>query len=302
MSDVVSQPRAGSVRTNGLDFAYDVRGEGEPIVLLPGVTMRRLMWPDALCDALARQGFQVVRLDNRDAGDSSRIDAPPPNVIATLLRSSVGLSVQVPYRLEDMASDVFGVMGELGHERFHVAGASMGGMIAQTMAITQPTRLRTMVSVMSSPGGRRNSIGTPAALKALLSPPPADREQHIAKMMASFRLLHGEELPFDEEDTRALILAQLDGGTSPAAAARQFGAIFEGLLKRKTQLPQVQTPTLVVHGSVDPLLPMRGAKAMTRMMTRAELKVIKGMGHNFPWGAELLQIADAITEHARKHG
>jgi cation diffusion facilitator CzcD-associated flavoprotein CzcO/pimeloyl-ACP methyl ester carboxylesterase len=289
--------RAGRIRVRELEFAYDVRGAGEPLVLLPGVTMRRLMWPDALCDMLADRGFLVVRLDNRDAGDSSRVDAAPPEIRAVLLRSIIGLESAVPYRLEDMAEDVFGVMAALGHEQFHVAGASMGGMIAQTMAIMRPSRLRTLTSVMSTPGGRRYSLGRPSALRALLKRPAVGREAQLTQMMSLFRVLHGDELPFDEDAARQLAL---DGGTSPAAAARQLCAIFDGSMRRLAKLRGVRTPTLVIHGSIDPLLPLRGARAMARIMPKAELLVVRGMGHAFP-GCVLPQIADAIAAHARQN-
>jgi pimeloyl-ACP methyl ester carboxylesterase len=167
----------GRVCVGSVDVAYDVRGSGEPLLLIPGLSLRRIMWPEALCDALAGAGFSVIRMDNRDAGDSSRIAAPPPDVRAILRRSFLGLSFEVPYRLEDMAEDAFGLMRALGHERFHVAGASMGGMIAQTMAILRPERLRTMTSIMSGPGGRRYAIGKPSALRALLAPAPSGRER-----------------------------------------------------------------------------------------------------------------------------
>jgi pimeloyl-ACP methyl ester carboxylesterase len=234
-----------------------------------------------------------VRLDNRDAGDSSRVAAAPPHPRAVLWRSILGLKLQVPYRLEDMAEDVFGVMTALGHERFHVAGASMGGMIAQTMAIMRPERLLTLISVMSTPGGRRYSLGKPAALRGLLRRPAASREAQLEQVMSLLRLLHGDELPFDEDAARRLAL---DGVTSPAAAARQLCAILDGSMRRLPKLRDVRTPTLIIHGSIDPLLPLRGARAMARIMPNAELRVVRGMGHAF-CEPVLPQIADAIASH-----
>jgi pimeloyl-ACP methyl ester carboxylesterase len=198
-----------------------------------------------------------------------------------------------------MAEDVFDLMTAIGQKRFHVAGASMGGMIAQTMAIERPERICSLTSVMSSPGGRRNSLGRPSALRALLTPLPRERETQLEQMLALMRMLHGNELPFDEEAVRTLALAQLDGGSSPAAAARQLGAVFEGSMRRLVKLRQVQTPTLVIHGSLDPLVPLRGAKVMARAMPNAELLVLRGMGHTLP-ASVLPQIVDAIVRHARK--
>ena len=295
---VVESKWVGRERVGAVDINYDVRGSGEPLLLVPGLSMRRIMWPDELCDTLAALGFRVVRMDNRDAGDSSRIDAPPPDVRAILRRSFLGLPVDVPYRLEDMAEDAFGLMHALGHERFHVAGASMGGMIAQTMAIVRPSRLRTMTSIMSGPGGRRYAIGKIAALRALLAPIPREREAHIERLMATFRILNGDGLPFDEATARTLAVAQVDGGTSPAAGARHFGAVVESSMRRRALLRNVTTPTLVIHGSHDPLLPLRGAVATARHIPRAELLVVRGMGHNFP-APVLPLLAGAIATHAR---
>lgn len=293
--------RSGRVRVGAIDMAYDVRGAGDPVLLLPGLTMRRSMWPDALCDLLAASGFLVVRADNRDAGDSSRVVASAPNVRVLLQRSILGRPLgALPYRLEDMAADAFGLMSELGHERFHVAGASMGGMIAQTMAITRPERLRTMTSVMSTPGGRRYAVSKLAALRALLSPVPSARDAQIEHLVKTFRILNGDQLPFDEELARVTAIGQVDGGTEPAASARQLSAIFESSGRRRPLLQGVKTPTLVVHGSHDPLLPLRGAVAMARMVPGAELLVVRGMGHNFPFEVVPL-VAGAIATHARRH-
>jgi len=284
----------GSVRVGDLDIAYDARGSGEPVLLIPGLSMRRLMWPEELCDTLAGMGLRVIRMDNRDAGDSSRVRARPPNVGAVL-----GLRVDVPYRLEDMAQDAFGFMRAIGHERFHVAGASMGGMIAQTMAITASASLLSMTSVMSGPGGRRYAVAKVEALRALLTPLPRDREQQIESLVRTFEILAGGGLPFDEPVARRLSEAQVAGGISPAAAARHIGAVLESSNRRRALLSRVRTPTLVIHGSHDPLLPLRGAVATARLIPGAELLVVRGMGHNLP-GSALPIVAGAIATHARK--
>lgn len=289
----------GSVRVGELDIAYDVRGEGEPLLLITGVTMRRIFWPEEICDRIAAAGFRVVRMDNRDAGDSSRVKARPPNVLKLLRRSLFGLSMDVPYRLEDMAEDGFGLMKALGHDRFHVAGVSMGGMIAQTMAILGSDRLSSMTSIMSSPGGRRYSIGKPAAIRALLTPLPKERAAQVEQLVDTFRVFAGNALPFDEPRVRELVEAQVDGGSSPAAAARQLGAIFESSGRRRALLKNVTTPTLVIHGTHDPLLPLRGGVATARHIPGAELVVVPGMGHGFPTSV-FSTLSDAIVKHAKK--
>jgi ubiquinone biosynthesis protein COQ4 len=292
-------PSRGRVRVGAVDIAYDTRGTGEPLLLIPGLSMRRTMWPEELCDALAAAGFHVVRIDNRDAGDSSRIDARAPDVIAVLKRSLIGLSVEVPYRLEDMADDAVGLMRALGHESFHVAGASMGGMIAQTIAITRPGALRSLSSVMSGPGGRRYAVAKPSALRAVLTPVPEERTAQIERLVTVFRLLNGGVLPFDEAAARELAIAQVDGGTEPPASARHLGAIIESSGRRRPLLRKVVTPTLVIHGSHDPLLPLRGARATARAIPGAELLVVEGMGHDLS-GPVIPLLAGAIATHARK--
>ncbi|MDX2093554.1 MAG: Coq4 family protein [Kofleriaceae bacterium] len=292
-------PARGRVRVGAVDLAYDVRGTGEPLLLIPGLSMRRTMWPEELCDALAAAGFHVVRMDNRDSGDSARVDARAPDVMAVLGRSLLGLAVEVPYRLEDMAEDAVGLMRALGHETFHVAGASMGGMIAQTIAIMRPGALRSLASVMSGPGGRRYAVAKPSALRAVLTPVPAEREAQIERLVMVFRLLNGGVLPFDEAAARALAIAQVDGGTEPPASARHLGAIIESSGRRRALLHKVTTPTLVIHGSHDPLLPLRGARATARAIPGAELLVVEGMGHDLS-APVLPLIAGAIATHARK--
>jgi pimeloyl-ACP methyl ester carboxylesterase len=191
------------------------------------------------------------------------------------------------------------VMSALGHEHFHVAGASMGGMIAQTMAILHSQRLRTLTSVMSGPGGRRYALAQPSALLTLLSKLPRERDAQVERLVKTFRVLHGDGLPFDEASTRALALAQVDTGMSPRATSHQLGAILESGTRRRPLLRNVTVPTLVIHGSRDPLLPVRGAVATARLIRGAELLVVRGMGHSFP--AQVVPIvAGAIATHARK--
>ena len=289
-------------RVGDVEIAYDVRGPAgaDPILLVPGLAMSRLMWPEELCELLATMGFSIVRMDNRDAGESTILrDARVPNVIGVMQKTFFGLPVDVPYQLEDMAEDAFGLMTALGHERFHVVGASMGGMIAQTMAIAKPERLFTMTSIMSGPGGRRYAVGKVGALRSLLTPMPRDPVAQIDHLVATFRILNGSELPFDEDGARRYSEVHCAGGVSPAASARQLAAILHSANRRRALLRNVLTPTLVVHGTADPLLPMRGAVAMAQQMPDAELLVVRGMGHNFPPSTVPL-VAGAIASHARR--
>jgi pimeloyl-ACP methyl ester carboxylesterase len=158
---------SGVVRVGEIDIAYDARGEGVPMLLIAGFGMTRDMWDSAFCDGLASRGYTVVRMDNRDTGLSTRLSALGfPDIPRLFVRSVLGRTVTPPYTLEDMARDAVGLMKSLGHARFHVVGASMGGMIAQTIALEHPASVASLTSIMSTPGGRRYSFASPGALRA----------------------------------------------------------------------------------------------------------------------------------------
>ncbi len=287
-----------TARVGDIDVAYDVRGSGPPLLLIAGFGMARAMWDDELCDQLAGAGFTVVRMDNRDTGGSTRLDAlGVPDVRSSLVRTFLGLSIPTPYRLEDMAADALGLMTALGHPRFHAVGASMGGMIAQTMAIDHPERLLSMTSAISTAGGRRYSFASPRALVELLKRPPRDPVQQVEHIIAVFRVLNGNVLPFQEARVRKVAEAHVESHPSPAGAARQLVAILDSSGRRRARLPSISTPTLVIHGSRDPLLPLRGGLATARLIPGAELLVVDGMGHLFP-STKYPLLVDSIARHA----
>jgi pimeloyl-ACP methyl ester carboxylesterase len=290
----------GVAQVNGIDLAYDVRGSGEPLLLIAGFGMTRVMWDEDFCDTLVGHGFQVVRLDNRDTGASTRLSKlGVPNVPKMFLGSLLGRKLTSPYRLEDMADDAFGVMSHLGHERFHVVGASMGGMIAQTMALDHGERLLSLTSIMSTPGGRRYSFAQPKALRGILQPMPTDAAAQIEHFVRLFRVIGGTGLPFDEPRARRTAEAMVASKPSPSGSARQFAAILQSSNRRRARLPSIKTPTLVIHGTHDPLLPVRGGKAMAKIIPGAELLVVEGMGH-MVHGPIQERIAAAIAKNAKR--
>ncbi len=290
----------GSVaRIGELEIGYDLRGTGEPLLLVAGFAMTRAMWEDDFCDRLAAAGHTVVRMDNRDTGQSTRLThLGTPNMKRALVRSILGLSVEHAYTLEAMAEDAVGLMRHLGHARFHVVGASMGGMIAQTMALTHGDRVSSLTSIMSTPGGRRYSVASPKALLALLQPAPMDPEaqvEHITKLLRTI----GGALPFEEARARGIAEAQVASRPLAAGAVRQFSAILDSSGRRRALLTQITTPTLIIHGSKDPLLPLRGAKAMAKLVRGAELLVIDGMGHELHSTAHE-RVIGAIARHVAR--
>ncbi len=287
-------------QVGNIDVAYDRRGVGEPLLMVAGFGMPRAMWSDDLCDALAARGFEVVRMDNRDSGGSTRLASlGVPDGRRLLLRSLLGLSVTPKYTLEDMAADAVGLMRRLGHARFHVVGASMGGMIAQTIALDHRDHLASLTTIMSTPGGRRYSLASPRALGGIMQRVPSDPAAQVEHFVRVFRIISGEGTPFEEARARRTAEAVVASKPSAAGTARQFAAILESSGRRRPRLSGITTPTLVIHGTHDPLLPVRGSKAMARLIPAAELLVIEGMGHVIP-STRYALVADTIARHENR--
>jgi pimeloyl-ACP methyl ester carboxylesterase len=219
----------------------------------------------------------VIRFDNRDAGLSTKIDAPVPNV----MRLMAGLPARVPYLLGDMASDAFGLLDHLDIERAHVVGTSMGGMIAQTMAIERPERVLSLGSMLSTTGDRR--VGTPKlrVWSILMRRAPNDRTQYIRYFERVFKLIGSPAYPADTKRIRELAGATYDRCHHPAGTARQLAAILASG-SRTAGLRRLDVPAVVIHGRRDPLVPVRGGIATAKAIPGAELVTIPGMGHDMP--------------------
>ncbi len=288
-------PRA---RANGLELEYDSFGEGAPIVLVMGIASQMIFWDVAFCELLAARGFRVIRFDNRDIGLSSKLgDVGIPDIPRLIARAAVGLPVQAPYTLSDMAGDIVGLLDALALERAHVVGVSMGGMIAQHLAIDTPDRVASLTSIMSTPGGRRHWIGQPRALSTLLGSRPKSREEGAAFLVEVLRVLNGPVLPFPEVEIRARAAEAVARSWHPAGFPRQLAAILASG-NRTAALAKVRTPTLVLHGAADPLIPVSAGIATARAVPGATLRIVPGMGHSLP-PAVWPEVVDAIVEHAR---
>jgi pimeloyl-ACP methyl ester carboxylesterase len=288
------------VQANGIEIEVERQGEGEPLVLLMGIGAQLVLWPEPFCARLVELGFSVIRMDNRDVGLSSHLrHLPIPDPRKALLRAALGLKVDAPYTLSDMARDVVGVLDVLGVGKAHIVGASMGGMIAQTVAIEHRERVLSLTSVMSTAGDRRHVLATqPGALKALLGPLPRTREQAVQRMLNTFRAIGSRTHPVDENVLREMAERSYDRGQNPAGFARQMAAICAGG-SRSNALSKLQLPTLVIHGSQDPLIPVIAGRAMARTIPNARLLELGDMGHDLPrplWGTfanAIRSIADA---------
>ena len=287
-----------SVRANGLTIHYDEIGEGEPALLVAGLGMQLIGWDDEFCDRLAARGFRVIRFDNRDVGLSSWLDHLPTASMAVLFwQTLMGLPIRPPYSLDDMAGDAVGLLDALGIASAHVIGVSMGGMIAQSMAIQAPRRVRSLTSIMSHPGDGASKVPEPRALRVFLGPRSVTRDQAIRRYIDTFRTIGSPGLGGTEDGyLRRRAERAYDRSFHPRGIVRQTAAVVAAG-NRIRALGRIQVPTLVLHGSRDPLVPPRGGRATARAIPGATLRIIPGMGHDLPPGAWPI-IIDAITELA----
>jgi pimeloyl-ACP methyl ester carboxylesterase len=282
---------------NGIEIAYQEMGDAdaEPLFLVMGLATQMLAWDEGFCDALAERGFRVVRFDNRDIGRSTKLTAagPPPR-----LDMMLGRRGSAAYLLRDMAADTIGLMDHLGIESAHVVGASMGGMIAQTLAIEHPGRVRSLVSIMSNTGSRWTGLPSRKAMAVLLGQPPRDRESAVERAVRTFAVIGSPGFPFDEERLRRIAGRSYDRGHSAAGVARQLHAITASGDRTKA-LHGVRVPTTVIHGNRDVLVRPAGGRATARAIPDARLKIVDGMGHDLP--RQLWPVfAEAIADNAAR--
>ena len=299
MTQNVPHSDPARVEANGIEIVYDTFGEpsAPPMLLVMGLGGQMIAWDEEFCAALAAQGYWVIRFDNRDVGLSTKFDqAGVPDVLAMMQAQEQGEAIQPPYTLRDMADDVVGLLDTLEIESAHVVGISMGGMIAQTMAIHHPDRLRTLTSIMSSTGNPDLPPPRPEAVAILVTPAPTDREGYVESAVKTWRVLDGPGFPFDEERTRERAGRAFDRGLSPEGTMRQLAAIMASG-SRKEALQSVAVPTLVIHGDADPLVPVECGIDTANSVPGAELLIIEGMGHSLPPGATP-RVVGAITRHA----
>jgi pimeloyl-ACP methyl ester carboxylesterase len=291
-------PRA---HANGIELEYDTFGHrtAPPLMLVMGLGAQMILWEDEFCAELAASGFHVVRFDNRDIGKSTQLDhLGIPNVFEAMTAVMAGKPVDAPYSLAEMADDTVALMTALEIDKAHVVGASMGGMIAQTVAILHPHRVHSLTSIMSTTGDPTLPPATPEAMRVLLTPPPGDREGNVARALEAWKVIGSPGYPFDEPRMRELFGRAFDRGYNPGGVARQFAAIMKSG-DRTSALRDVTVPSLVIHGSEDPLIPVAAAHATATAIPGAELLVIEGMGHDFPRGTWAPIIA-AIGKHAAR--
>jgi len=266
-----------------------------PLLMIMGLGAQMILWPEELCELIAAEGYRVIRFDNRDSGRSTKLD--------NAARGSIqdALSGRIPegaYKLSDMAGDAAGLLDALGIEAAHVVGASLGGMIAQTLAIERPERVLSLASLMSTTGNPEVGRPTPQGLAGLTTVPPRDRDGYVLALVEARRLIGSPGFPFDEERAAGVARSGFDRGYFPEGTVRQTIAILASG-DRTERLGGIGVPTVVIHGEEDPLIEVSGGRATAAAIPGSKLLVIEGMGHDFPagvWG----QVAAEVAENARK--
>jgi pimeloyl-ACP methyl ester carboxylesterase len=287
------------VRSNGIELEYESLGgpDDPPLVLIMGLGAQLIDWPDEFCDQLAGQGFRVIRFDNRDAGLSTGFDELGPPDLAAVLS---GDRSAAPYRLADMAEDTAGLLDALGIASAHIAGASLGGMVAQQLIVDHPDRVRSLSSIMSMTGDHSVGRPTPEAAAVLGRPPVASRADAIANAVAGSRVIGSPGFPVDDAERLRRATSKYDRAYRPFGTLRQYAAAAASP-DRTAALRGVTVPTVVIHGDSDPLIDVSGGRATAAAVPGAELVIVPGMGHDLPRDA-WPEIVDAIVRTAKRAG
>ena len=286
-------PRAQS---NGIEIEYETFGDPTKpaLLLIMGLGVQMLGWDESFCRMLADRGFHVIRFDNRDTGLSTPTEGPVPNPLELM----TGNYSSASYTLDDMAEDTAGLLDHLGIAAAHVVGASMGGMIGQTLAAKHPDRVLSLTSIMSTTGHSEVGQPRPEAIAALITPMPVDRDGYIDAVVRSFTVIGSPGFPPDQERLRAVIGASYDRAHNPEGFLRQLAGVMASG-DRTEALRSIKTPTVVIHGEEDPLIVLSGGEATAAAIPGAKLVKIPGMGHDLPpqlWP----QFIDEIVENTER--
>ena len=284
---------ASTTVSTGITLEYEVHGEGDPLLLVMGLGGQLVAWPSSFIAGLVDRGFKVIAFDNRDIGLSTKVDAAPPTKLQSAMFSVSRRFAKSAYLLSDMAKDAVGLLDALNIERAHVVGMSMGGMIAQTMAIEHPSRVRSLTSIMSTTGNPRVGRPKTSVLLRASKLTGGSKETFADRQAALFKLFSGSL--YDELEIREVAKLSLERNFTPDGTARQMAAIMASP-DRTPQLKKLNVPTLVVHGLEDGLVQPSGGYATTKAIPGARLLAFPDMGHNLPQ-ARIPEILDEVKRN-----
>ena len=287
---------ASTTVSTGITLEYEVHGEGDPLLLVMGLGGQLVAWPSSFIAGLVDRGFKVIAFDNRDIGLSTKVDAAPPTKLQSAMFSVSRRFAKSAYLLSDMAKDAVGLLDALNIERAHVVGMSMGGMIAQTMAIEHPSRVRSLTSIMSTTGNPRVGRPKTSVVVRALKLTGGSKETFADRQAALFKLFSGSL--YDELEIREVAKLSLERNFTPDGTARQMAAIMASP-DRTPQLKKLNVPTLVVHGLEDGLVQPSGGYATTKAIPGARLLAFPDMGHNLPQ-ARIPEILDEIKRNTQR--
>lgn len=277
------------IRANGIDIEIEDSAHGQPprasqpvVLLIMGLGMQLVAWPPEMVQGLVDAGFRVIRMDNRDIGLSQHFDhLGKPNLLWASLKYKMGWKAVPPYTVEDMAQDALGVLDSLKVKYAHIVGVSMGGMIAQRVAIAAPKRVLSLTSIMSSSGARHLPKPKPEVLRVMLRRPSSNPAAVIDHYVHLFKAIGSPAYPVAEPDLRTRIAMGINRSFHPVGTLRQMLAIVSDT-DRVTQLPKISSRTLVLHGTADPLVPLAHGQDTAERIAGARLVTIDGMGHDLP--------------------
>ncbi len=289
-------------KANGIEIEYETFGDrsGRPILLIMGLGGQLTGWSEEVLEQFVDEGHFVIVFDNRDTGLSSKMEeAGVPDIVGAMSALMKGEKIQTLYTLYDMGDDAVGLLDALGIKKAHICGISMGGAIAQTIGISHPSRVSSLMLIYSPTGNPNLPQAKPEIMSLLMQPPVTERNAYIEQMINTFRIISGSGFPLEEEGVRQSFARGYDRSYYPEGVGRNLLAILASGYRRSA-LPSVTAPTLVIHGDEDPLVPVENGRDAAAAIPGAELMIIKGMGHYLPYRGPWPQIVKAISAHTKK--